>query len=165
MILSKRHKVRKFLATGGGLGYTPKLPGTAGTLGGVLIYLFLIWTGRCSVWELVLACGIVTVLGLWLASWAETHFQTKDPGQFVLDEIAGFLVALVAVDLGGGFSVYEIVIVGFVAFRLFDITKPFPIRWIEHWPGRWGIVMDDVMAGIYANLSIRVFFKLMESST
>ncbi len=94
---------------------------------------------------------IVTFLGVYTAGEAEKIFGRKDSPRIVIDEIAGFLWTLFLV----GPTVYT-VIAGFFLFRISDILKPFPARWCQdHLPGGWGVVMDDVAAGIWANLVIQ----------
>ena len=99
------------------------------------------------------ALAIVLVLGLGLAPWAERHWGGKDPREFVLDEVAGmWLVGLLCPHafLSPGSSRLLGVALGFIAFRVFDVAKPWPIRRIERLPGGWGVMLDDLMAAVYA---------------
>ncbi len=92
---------------------------------------------------------------MWVSSEAEKLFSRKDPGLIVIDEMAGFLMTLLFIPWSA-----KSVVIGFFVFRLMDITKPFPIRRIEaKLPGGWGVVGDDILAGIYANLVLRIVMK------
>ena len=136
------------LATVGGAGLLPFAPGTVGSAVGVVIYL-LTRSWPMS-WQLGLLLA-VTVAGVWAANEAAIHFSTEDPGPVVIDEVAGQLVTYVALSTGlGG------VVAGFVLFRIFDIVKPWPAGRFERLPGGIGIMADDLMAGVYANLVLRL---------
>jgi phosphatidylglycerophosphatase A len=101
-----------------------------------------------------------TVLGVWAADRAASLLKHKDPPSVVLDEVVGFLVTLTGVGVG----VLSMTL-GFVLFRFYDIVKVPPIRWIERkLPGGLGIMVDDVVAGIYANISLRVLLGLLNES-
>ena len=129
----------KFVATGFGAGYVPKLPGTAGSVLGVGVWLVIQFAGNSWVW-IVFAVGLLPVI--WIAGAAERLFGEPDPGCVVIDEIVGMTVALAGIT-----PVWWLVLTGFAAFRLFDIWKPFPIRQSQKLPGGWGIVVDDLLAG------------------
>ena len=88
--------------------------------------------------------------GAWSGTVAERHFGTTDPGAGVIDEVAGMLLTLYLLP-----ATWTIAIVGFVVFRAFDIVKPFPARRLESLHGGWGMMADDLMAAIYANLALR----------
>jgi phosphatidylglycerophosphatase A len=139
--------VATFIATGFGSGYSPFAPGTAGTL--VAVPLAMLMPEGFLAQALVLT--VVVMLAIWSAHAAAPTLGLKDPGQIVVDEIAGFLVTVAM--LPAGWSTWA---AGFVAFRLFDIWKPPPCRRLEALPGGVGIVADDLMAGLYANLSLRI---------
>ena len=95
--------------------------------------------------------GLFLAVAVWIAGEAEKIFNKKDSGLIVIDEMAGFLVTLYGIPLTG-----VSLLVGFLLFRLMDITKPFPIRRLEKaLPSGWGIVGDDVLAGVYANVALR----------
>jgi len=136
------------LATGFGSGLSPFAPGTAGTLVAVPLVLVLMpagWFAQAVVLALVAAAAI------WSAGVAAPTFGLKDPGQIVVDEIAGFFVTVAFLPPG-----WLTLVVGFFLFRLFDIWKPPPCRRAEALPGGLGIVADDLLAGVYANLTIRL---------
>ena len=135
-------KLITFLATGFGSGLIPFAPGTAGTLVGVLICLLCIpmpWILR-----LLFVFALLTV-SLYVADQAEKIYQKKDDQRIVIDEIIGLQITMLPVAI----NVLSLC-AGFVLFRVFDIFKPFPIRNLQGLPGGWGIVADDVAAGIYA---------------
>ena len=135
-------------ATVCGVGYSPVAPGTVGSLAGLLVYLPLRWTGSPAV-EL-LAIVVIFVVGALASTAAERHFGLIDPGPIVIDEVLGMLVtlALLPVSVTGA-------LVGFVLFRVFDVIKPPPCNHLEALPGGWGVMSDDLMAAIYAQLTLR----------
>ena len=137
-----------FLATGCYLGKIPVAPGTAGSLLGILGCLAL---SKIQLSLAVLAVVIFVFLAIRIATQAEKILQESDPGCIVIDEIAGMMITL----LGLPFN-WATVAMGFILFRVLDILKPFPIGSLERrFPGGTGVVMDDVAAGIMANLAIR----------
>ncbi|HXN32382.1 MAG TPA: phosphatidylglycerophosphatase A, partial [Polyangiaceae bacterium] len=89
------------------------------------------------------AAAIVTLVGVWAASVVARELDEKDPQLVVVDEVAGFLVTMLPVTVPS----WRTVAIGFVLFRLLDVVKPWPVRRLEHLPGGWGIVLDDVAAG------------------
>jgi phosphatidylglycerophosphatase A len=141
-------RVALFIATSGGAGYSPIAPGTAGSAVGAVIYWFTRdWSLAWQVALIVLISGV----GAWAASVAAAHFGREDPGEVVVDEVAGQLVTLLAT----GASLYGTCL-GFFIFRAFDIVKPWPVNRFERLPGGIGIVADDLMAGVYGNLALRI---------
>jgi len=141
-------RVAVLIATAGGAGYAPVAPGTAGSAVGFVIYLLTRhWPAS---WQIALLAGI-TIVGVWACHEAARHFGRKDPGQAVIDEVAGQLVTLYFTGAGLPAAVF-----GFLVFRALDIVKPWPARSFERLPGGIGIMADDVMAGIYANLALRL---------
>jgi phosphatidylglycerophosphatase A len=140
------------VATAGGAGYFPFAPGTVGSAVGVALYAALWLTGG---WPVALAGFVVaTALGYWSAGIAEAHLARRDPGPVVIDEVAGQMLSLLFVPLAAGTA-----LAGFLLFRLFDIVKPFPCRRLEKLPGGSGIMTDDLMAGIYANLVLQALVR------
>jgi phosphatidylglycerophosphatase A len=130
------------LATWFGCGRVPKAPGTAGTVGAIPLYLLLARTGRAGVG---IAAMVATFVGVWAASVVARQLASKDPQVVVIDEVAGFLVTMVPVRIVS----WQAVLSGFVLFRLLDSLKPWPIRSAEKLPGGWGVVLDDVVAGVF----------------
>jgi phosphatidylglycerophosphatase A len=136
------------IATALGAGYAPKAPGTAGSAVGLLLWLVL----PKILWVHVLTIAIVSIAGIWAGGVAEEHFGRRDPGQAVVDEVAGMMVTLLLNPLAGpGWM-----LAAFVLFRAADIVKPFPVNRLERLPGGLGIMADDLMAGVYANLALRL---------
>ena len=146
-----------FLATGAYSGYFPIAPGTAGSAVGLLL-MYALRTQGTPIPELV-AIVVLCVAGVWAATEAERHFGREDPGPVVLDEVVGMLVTLVFVPVS-----FAGAIAGFVAFRVFDVIKPYPANKLEHLGGGLGIMADDVMAGIYAHVTVRVLCWMLPAT-
>jgi len=138
-----------FFGTGFYTGYCPFAPGTAGTLVGIGFF----WCFSQFPFLLYLITVLAFIfLSAWIAEGAEEIFHEKDSPRIVIDEIAGFLITMVFIP----WSWFHVG-AGFLLFRFFDILKPFPIRFIDKkLSGGWGIVLDDVAAGIYANIILQV---------
>jgi phosphatidylglycerophosphatase A len=146
-------RVALFIATSGGAGFSPIAPGTAGSAVGAIVY----WFTRG--WPLAGQLGLivaVSVVGTWAATLAARHFGREDPGQVVVDEVAGQLVTLVATGAGGYGT-----LLGFVVFRAFDIVKPWPVNRFERLPEGLGIMADDLMAGVYGNLVLQIAARVL----
>jgi phosphatidylglycerophosphatase A len=141
-------RLARVIATGLGSGYSPIAPGTAGSLVGLLCF-----------WPLArvpLALLAVAIVGLFFVGVAASTVVAEqvglhDPGIVVVDEVIGMWITLALLP----FTPLTAAL-GFLLFRLMDIVKPYPARALERLPGGWGIVADDVMAGIYANLALRL---------
>jgi phosphatidylglycerophosphatase A len=169
----------RWIAVAGGFGYAPWAPGTAGSLAGVLVFLSILWladrsprllaAGPGSVALLLVGYGVLVVglcgLGVWAAGQAERAFDRKDDGRIVIDEVAGQLVTLWPLPLflapAGGSGIFSSpgagVVTGFVLFRVFDIWKPGAVRWAERrFEGGLGVMADDVVAGVYAAVTLVV---------
>ena len=137
------------IATVGPVGAVPIASGTAGSVVGVVLVVGLDFLGSVPV-DLV-AFAAVLVLGVWSAGVVERDLGRTDPGAVVIDEVAGMLVTLMWVPVGWMGCVF-----GFLMFRVFDIIKPFPAGTAERLPGGWGIMADDLVAGIYAQIVVRL---------
>lgn len=138
------NRLRLAIVSCGFLGLSPFAPGTVGTLGGVLLAWLFSFTENYLLWTL-LACVVIYVIGRSLGEWSEAYAGGKDPGFFVLDEVIGYLVTLLH---WRGPSLLALVLAFFV-FRFFDIFKPPPARRLEGLGGGDGILLDDVIAGLY----------------
>ena len=138
-----------FLATCGYVGYAPVAPGTFGSAAGLVVFALVRMTGS-SVVELAVIVALFAA-GVWSGTEAEHHFGGVDPGAIVLDEVVGMLItlALLPVNATGA-------IVGFLLFRVLDVFKPWPSGRFERLPGGLGVMADDGMAALYANLFMRV---------
>ncbi len=133
------------LAFGFGSGLAKKAPGTFGTLAAVPLYMILIQANAYIYGAVAIVCS---VLGIWICGIAADKLGEHDFGGIVWDEIAGFLITMWFV----AFS-WQNLILGFVLFRLFDIIKPWPIRWIDRQiAGGFGIMLDDVIAAVFAGV-------------
>ncbi len=148
-------RLRLWLATCGFLGLIPVAPGTFGTLGGVAIAWALADTELFGLWAL-LAAAVLYLLGRSLGDWAERHAGKKDPGWFVLDEVVGYLVTVAWLEGPTALTL----LTAFCAFRFFDITKPPPVRRFERIGGGDGIMLDDVVAGLYGWLLVMLPLRL-----
>ena len=148
--------LKLFLVSAGFLGCSPVAPGTVGTLGGVLIAWALSGTQQYLVWSLA-AAALIYLVGRSLGPWAEAHAGEKDPGLFVLDEVVGYLVT---VAWFRGPSPLALVVAFFV-FRFFDVFKPRLARKAEHIPGGDGILLDDVIAGVYGLVLVMLPARLL----
>jgi phosphatidylglycerophosphatase A len=152
--MARSEKIIKLLAAGFGSGLTPFAPGTIGTLVGIpicLVCLPLTWPLR------FLVVVVLSALAIFISGRAEMIYQKKDDQRIVIDEIAGFQVAMLPVAVTGLH-----LCVAFVLFRIFDIWKPFPIRNLQQLPGGWGVVIDDVAAGIYAGIVMLLLTYLLK---
>lgn len=153
-------RLKELLSTFFYLGYSPVASGTAGTLGAVgLAFLFLLLPE--SIPYGVVCMGAVLfffVLGVPLGHWAEDRYGKKDPGPFVLDEVMGYFVPL-SMFLRERPTVEEL-LVAFFLFRLFDVAKPTPARKLEKLRGGWGIMLDDLAAGLIALLGMIVYHSV-----
>ncbi len=156
-------RLRKFLVTGLATGHLPLAPGTWGSAAVCAIYFFLAFAAGNGRW-LCLSVGMVSLavaasgICVALGRFAEETFGRKDPGQVTIDEWAGQAVALVAMPLGQA-PTWAIVLLAFLAFRLFDIVKPPPARGIQKLPAGWGILADDLIAGVYANVVVQLLVR------
>lgn len=136
------------IATGLYSGYLPKAPGTWGSAVGLLLYYFL---HAVTLPTYLVTVGVLLVLGFFTAGAAEKILDRKDPGCVVIDEIVGLLITLT-----GAPPSPLAWLLGFGLFRFFDIVKPFPVRWIDKKiQGGVGIMLDDVVAGVYGFLVLQ----------
>lgn len=142
-----RAKVATFVATAGYVGFVPVAPGTFGSAVGLLVYAVVRAGG--SLWLEAAVLVLALAIGVWAAEDVERQMG-KDPGAVVIDEVLGMLVTLAFLDVTIAGAV-----LGFFLFRLLDVIKPPPARRLENLHGGAGIMLDDLMAGVYANLTLR----------
>jgi phosphatidylglycerophosphatase A len=135
------------VATALGVGYVPVASGTFGSAAGLVLWAVLPSTLVVQATAIV----VLLVVGSWSGSVAERHFGRTDPGEVVVDEVMGMLLTLFLTGVG-----WIGAVAGFFLFRIFDIVKPFPARRLEHLPGGVGVMADDAMAAIYANIALRL---------
>lgn len=143
-----------FVATVGYCGYFPVAPGTVGSAAGLVFYLLVWWTGSPVV-EVGLIVGLFAA-GVWAGTIAERHFGGIDPGPIVMDEVVGMLMTLAFIPVG-----WSAALAGFVFFRIFDVVKPYPAGRFEELHGGLGIMADDAMAAVYANITLRLVMWLL----
>ena len=146
--MTLRTRVGLLIATALGAGYAPQAPGTFGSAVGLALWLIL--PNALALQVIVIAA--VCLVGAWSGFVAEEHFQRRDPGQVVVDEVAGMMVTLVLNPVPR----IAWVVYAFLLFRAADIVKPFPVNRLERLPGGVGIMADDVAAGVYENLALRL---------
>lgn len=141
-----------FAASGGGAGYFPFASGTVGSL----VAVYFVWLTRgISVGVLIAVSLALLVIGVWAAGQTCQILKKKDASQIVMDEIVGMLITMVGIPI----TPYWL-LVGFLLFRLLDIVKPSPAKYFdEKVPGGWGVMMDDVVAGIYGNIVLHLMLR------
>ena len=143
-----------FIATVGYCGYFPIAPGTVGSAAGLVFYLLVWWT-QSPIVEVGLI-AVVYAVGIWAGTTAERYFGGIDPGPVVIDEVLGMLITLAFMPVGVATAIG-----GFFLFRVFDIIKPFPAGRLESLHGGLGVMSDDAMAAVYANLTLRAVVYLL----
>ena len=146
-------KAVMFLATGFYVGNVPLAPGTLGSLIGLPLCFLL---AGIQLPPAIILAVLFIGFAVWIAHAAEKTLKKKDPGCIVIDEVAGMVVTLIGLPFN-----LTTAVIGFIIFRILDILKPFPIRTLDkRLPGGIGIVADDVVAGIFANIFIRIFLYI-----
>lgn len=142
-----------FLAFGLGSGMAPIAPGTFGTLAAIPLWWL---ASRLPPGGYLVVLGLVVAIGPWLCGRTAKNLGVHDHPGIVWDEFAGFLLTMVWLPVTWGFAV-----AGFVLFRLFDVLKPWPIGWLDRRiPGGAGIMVDDLVAGLYAALALQLGMRL-----
>jgi phosphatidylglycerophosphatase A len=129
------------IATLAGVGRAPLAPGTVASA----ITALVLWWLRLAPLSLLALLVVVTVLGTWAADEAERALGGKDPGAIVVDEVAGMMLSVLAVPLTPA-----VLVVAFLLFRVFDVVKPFPANVSQRLRGGVGVMIDDLIAGLYA---------------
>ena len=144
-----------------GVGYLPLAPGTFGSLVGVGIFLLLAraLSGNALVVVVLVAIVAVTCAGTWAATRTEQLSGRKDPGKVVVDEVAGQFIALFPLTLFARWSTVA-VIVSFILFRFFDIVKPYPANRLQELNGGAGVMLDDLVAGVYGAIIVSIFLRI-----
>lgn len=139
--------ISRLIATGLFVGYVPFAPGTAGSILGLFLYWAIPGTESFG---LLAAILLLFLLGVWSAKAVEQVTGVEDNQIIVIDEIVGVLVTLMFFEKS-----FTWLVVGCILFRFFDIVKLYPARRAEEMPGGWGVMLDDVVAGIYSLVSLR----------
>jgi phosphatidylglycerophosphatase A len=140
----------RWIATLGPVGHLKFAPGTFGSVCG--IFLVLIYQGHFVISMLMVLA--VFFIAVWASYVTSNELGDKDPSAVIVDEVCGIMVSFLFVPL-----TWFHLLIGFLAFRFFDIVKPEPVRFLERVPNGFGIVLDDVMAGIYANLTLQLLIR------
>jgi phosphatidylglycerophosphatase A len=146
-------RVAIVIATAGGAGYAPVASGTFGAAVGLV--LFILTRHWPAAWQVALVV-LVSVVGIWASKVAAEHFGREDPGQVVIDEVAGQLVTLLLLDVHVAGAA-----AGFLLFRAFDIVKPWPARQFEDLPHGFGVMADDLMAGVYSWICLALLVRFV----
>jgi phosphatidylglycerophosphatase A len=147
MAVQLKRRLATFVASVAYLGYSPFAPGTAGTLGALVVYWWLL---PADYYFVLGAAAAAAAAGIWAGGVAEKVWGRKDPGRVCVDEFAGYFVAVAFLPKTLAYAVFA-----FVLFRAFDVLKPFPAGRSQRLPGGWGIMADDVVAALYANLVLQ----------
>lgn len=145
-----------FLASFFGIGFLPKMPGTWGSLAAFGLYLMLLF-GGVSLPSLLVGIALFCVFCL-LAVVISTQAERTlghDSGHIVIDEVCGYILSVMFLPQSWLIGLY-----GFALFRVFDIAKPWPVSASQNLPRGWGVVMDDLLAGVYANIIIQILIKI-----
>lgn len=152
-------KVSLIISTFFGTGYFPKMPGTIGTLAAAVIYVMLPESFFVSMGN------IYTLLVIMLLALISIPFINEsekilghDSGKIVIDEVAGYMISVLFLPKS-----LTTAIIAFVFFRIFDIFKIEPVNKLQSLPGGWGVMADDIMAGIYSNICCQLIFRLILS--
>jgi phosphatidylglycerophosphatase A len=143
-----------FVATVAYCGYFPVAPGTIGSAAGLVVYA-LVWWAQSPTLEVGLIVALFAA-GVWAGTVAERYFGGIDPGPIVIDEVVGMLMTLAFIPVG-----WSGALAGFVLFRIFDVIKPYPAGRFERLHGGLGVMADDAMAAVYANVSLRLAIWLL----
>lgn len=146
-----KNKIAHIAATYLGLGYSPKAPGTAGSLGTLpLAFVLAYFYGTVGI---LIAAAIIFFIGVWATNEVIKNQENKDPSIVVIDEVVGQLLTftIVAPSLYQNLNLWYIYIIGFGLFRCFDIVKLGPVKWADtKLKNAWGVMLDDVFAGMLA---------------
>ncbi|MCE5278484.1 MAG: phosphatidylglycerophosphatase A [Planctomycetaceae bacterium] len=156
--------MRKFILSGLGTGYLPIAPGTWGSAAVCVVFLAVAWgsggRGVCVNGTLIVIAALASAACVAWGRHCEECFGSKDPSQCTIDEWAGQSLALLLLPLGEGWRGWLMAAaVAFAAFRVFDVLKPPPARQCERLPRGWGVLLDDIAAGVYANIASQLLLR------
>lgn len=146
-------KFHKFIATVGGIGYIGKGGGTVAALVCCLVWFIIPANVHIGLWQVIITI-LVCIIGIWSSNIVDAIWG-KDSNKVVIDEVAGMMITLALIPVS-----LATVVAGLILFRFFDIVKPFLIRRLEQLPKGWGVMADDILAGIYAHLVLLILVKL-----
>lgn len=150
------NRLALLISSFGYVGFFPIAPGTAGSLAALALYAVVRWVGEPLIETTAIA--VVFAAGVWASTRTEAVLGTSDPGPVVIDEVLGMLITLAWMPLS-----LTGVVAGFVLFRILDVVKPSPADRLEHAPAGWGIMLDDAMAGVYGQLTLRLCVWMVPS--
>ncbi|PVZ72552.1 phosphatidylglycerophosphatase A family protein [Pelagibaculum spongiae] len=143
-----------FLAFGFGSGAAPVAPGTFGTLAAVPLFLLM---SPLSLWAYAVITLLICLVGVWICGKTSSDIGVHDHGGIVWDEFAGYLITMFALPFS-----WQSIVGGFIVFRIFDIFKPWPIKWLDQKVhGGLGIMLDDILAGVFSCLVMHLLFWLI----
>ncbi len=137
------------------LGYAPVFPGTLASLAALILYIFGLSFNPAAH---IIFTFMAVICGFWLSDEAEKLFAKKDARQIIIDDFCGMLISFLFLP----YSVW-LGVTGFIIFRLMDTYKPYPISKIEKLPGGLGIMCDDIIAGVYANIILQFLYRIFSS--
>jgi len=149
--------IKRIIATGLYTGYLPFAPATFGTLLGVLIY----WLSSSNPWLYYPLLGVLIIAGIYSAGYYEKEIaRNKNPKTVVVDEVVGYMITMVSFPFNQVKMLTSIkfMFLGFIMFRIFDTWKPYPVKKVEALQGGKGIMLDDIIAGIYANIFLQFIY-------
>jgi phosphatidylglycerophosphatase A len=150
---TRKNDIVVFLATGCFTGFLPLMPGTWGTFAAIPLVILV---HRVNLVVQGIVALVFVAFGAWISGRAEILLEDHDPRPIVIDEMAGFLISLLWLPLNP-----LTLFLGFGLFRLFDVVKPPPISSVEkRMRGGWGVVIDDVLAGVFTNVTLRLLFMV-----
>jgi phosphatidylglycerophosphatase A len=150
-----RQKLALVVATGFGAGYSPFAPGTAGSLLAAILYW--LFPDSSLGWDAALPLFVAVVAGFFIGVWVSAEAEKvygKDSGRIVIDEIVGMWVVMLWIP-----KTPKLLLAGFFLCRFFDIVKPFPAGRSQSLKGGWGVMMDDLIAGVYGNLVLQLGWR------
>ncbi len=133
--------LNRFIATGFFTGKIPIAPGTFGSLLALILIIFCPWL---TSWWIII---ILSLIGIITSSYEELWTGIKDESEIVIDEIVGLIITFININYN-----WQLLLIGFILFRFFDIIKPFPIKQTQNLPSGWGVMFDDILAGLVSNL-------------
>ncbi|MFA5145482.1 MAG: phosphatidylglycerophosphatase A [Candidatus Omnitrophota bacterium] len=149
--MNTRNIIIKTLSTFFYVGYLPFIPGTFGSMAGILLFYFI----RNSPLAYALTTLFLIILGFLVSGEAEKILNKKDPRCIVIDEVCGMLLALMFVPYD-----IRLIVIAFVLFRILDSLKPFPAGRLQDLKGGPGVMLDDIVAGLYTNLILQALLRL-----
>jgi len=160
--------MKRILTSCFGLGWLPVAPGTWGSLPAAIIFGLMCHFGASAILISIVMAAIAiggSVICVMLAPAAIAATGKRDPGEVVVDEVAGQAITFLAVPFSvaetfSNWQIWAVTIAGFLLFRLMDIVKPWPVHKLEGLPAGWGILADDLMAAVYAAIALQICIRL-----